>query len=375
MRIALVHDWLTGMRGGEKVLEALCELFPEADLFTLLHNLGSVSPTIEKRRIVTSMLQRLPGVSRGYRYYLPLMPTAIEGLDLLGYDLVVSSSHCVAKGVITRSGAVHVCYSHTPMRYAWDQASSYFPPDRRINRLLVPPLLGYLRSWDVASASRVDRFVANSTFVAQRIRRYYRRSSTVVHPPVDTDFFRPRSDSERGGYLIVSALVPYKNLDLAIRAFNALGRPLSVIGRGPMEKSLRALAGPTIEFAGWVSDEELRDRYASCRALIMPAVEDFGICPLEANACGRPVIALGQGGALDSVVPLDPDSPGDAAGPTGILYPESDVDGLRSAVLNFESYEGRFSPGRLRAHAERFDRKVFKQEMHQLIEQSLTTHA
>ena len=211
MKVALIHDWLTGMRGGEKVLEALCELFPEADLFTLLHAPGTVSPTIENRRIVTSMLQHWPNVTRWYRYYLPMMPTAIESLDLSTYDLVLSSSHCVAKGVITRPDTLHVCYSHTPMRYAWDQSARYFPADRWVNRTLTPHLLGYLRTWDVTSSSRVDRFVANSRFVARRIERYYRRTATVVHPPVDTEFFGPAAAGGGDYYLIVSALVPYKN--------------------------------------------------------------------------------------------------------------------------------------------------------------------
>jgi glycosyltransferase involved in cell wall biosynthesis len=381
MNVALVHDWLTGMRGGEKCLEVFCELFPTADLFTLVHVPGSVSATIERHRIRTSLLQRLPGSARRYRWYLPLMPTAIEAFDLSAYDLIVSSSHCVAKGVIPRPDALHVAYMHTPMRYAWDLWPQYFPPTGPWSRYVMPLLLNYLRTWDTTSAQRVDRFLANSQFVAQRIAKYYRRRATVVHPPVDTEFFTP--GGERGDYyLMVTALVPYKGVDLAIRAFNALRRPLKIIGSGPLAAQYRALAGPHVELLGWCSNTELCQYYAACRAVIFPAQEDFGIVPLEANAAGRPVIALGQGGALETVVPAnDPQSPGvlrpatDCGHPpTGVLFTPRTPAALQAAVRFFEAHETLFCPQELRRHAQQFDRRLFTQRVQHLLTQTLAAH-
>lgn len=381
MNVALVHDWLTGMRGGEKCLEVFCELFPEADLLTLLHIPGSVSPTIERHRIIPSLLQRLPGSFRWYRYYLPLMPTAIEALDLSAYDLVLSSSHCVAKGVITRPDALHVSYVHAPMRYVWDLWPQYFPPRGLLGRLAIPLVLNYLRTWDSVSAHRVDHFMANSQFVARRIAKYYRREATVIHPPVDTAFFTPgrtRSDY----YLMVTALVPYKGVALAIEAFNALHRPLKIIGSGPLARKLRALAGSHIEFLGWRSNEELRQYYAACRAVVFPGQEDFGIVPLEANAAGRPVIALGQGGALETVVPAnaaqEPTAlfPGGGApySPTGVFFYQRSPEALRAAVQFFETHEALFCPETLRQHALQFDRAVFKQRIGEFLTMALTAH-
>lgn len=370
MRVALVHDWLTGMRGGEKCLEVFCELFPEADVFTLLHIPGSVSPTIERHRISTSLLQRLPGSARHYRWYLPLMPTAIEAFDLSAYDLVISSSHCVAKGVIPRPDALHVAYMHTPMRYAWDLWPQYFPPTGLVSRCLIPPVLNYLRTWDVAASQRVDVFVANSQFVAQRIARYYRRRATVLHPPVDTAWFTPGTQRE-AYYLMVTALVPYKGVEMAIAAFNALQRPLKIIGSGPLAASLKALAGPSITFLGWRSNEELRQYYAACRALIFPAQEDFGIVPLEANAAGRPVIALGLGGALETVIPL---AAAATTAPTGILFTPRSAEALADAVRVFEAQEARFCPQALRQHAQQFDRQHFKTRFAHLIARLLDRH-
>ena len=366
MNVALVHDWLTGMRGGEKCLEVLCELFPGADLYTLLHVPGSVSPTIEDRRIFTSFVQRLPLSSRWYRHYLPLMPSAVESFDLGRYDLVISTSHCVAKGAIPAPGALHLSYVHTPMRYAWDLRSLYFPKRGFRNRYLVPALLHYLRSWDVASTARVDEIAASSRFVAGRVARYWRREATVIHPPVDTEFFSPTGARQEGFYLVVSALVPYKGVDLAVRAFNRLGRPLKVVGRGPMLKRLAAEAGPTIEFTGWLSDESLRSAYEACRAVVFPSLEDFGIVPLEAGSMGRPVIALGLGGALETVIPANersaPDTPRVPDGEervTGVFFPERTPEALVAAVRFFERHEQVFSPGALRAHARRYERSRF----------------
>lgn len=367
MKVALVHDWLTGMRGGEKCLEAFCHLYPEADLFTLIHVPGSVSGRIEDRRIVTSVLQRFPGSARWYRFMLPLMPMAIEALDLNPYDLVISSSHCVAKGVLPRPDALHVAYVHTPMRYAWDLWTQYFPRSGPAYRLLLSPMLNYLRNWDVVSAARVDRFVANSGFVARRIQKYYRREATVVHPPVDTGFFRAAEGEPRDYYLMVTALVPYKGVDLAIRAFNELGRPLKIVGDGHLRRSLSRQSGPRIEFLGRVSDETLRDLYAGCRAVILPAVEDFGIVPLEANAVGRPVIALGRGGALDTVVPFDESAEIAGRPPTGVFFDRYETEALRDGVVRFETNERAFHPALLREHALRFDKRVFQNKMRSLL--------
>ena len=381
MKVALVHDWLTGMRGGEKCLEVFCELFPTADLFTLVHVAGSVSAIIERHRIVTSLLQHLPGSTRHYRWYLPLMPTAIEAFDLSTYDIVLSSSHCVAKGIIPRPDALHVAYVHTPMRYAWDMWPHYFPPTGPLSRYVVPLVLNYLRTWDTVSAQRVDRFVANSQFVAQRIAKYYRRRATVVYPPVDTELFIP--GKECGDYyLMVSALVPYKGLELAIRAFNAFQRPLKIIGSGPLAAQLQALAGPSIELLGWRSNEDLGRYYAACRAVIFPTQEDFGIVPLEANAAGRPVIALGLGGALETIIPAnDIRSTGTlrpradcVEPPTGVLFTSRTPEALQDAVRFFEAHETLFCPEALRRHAQQFDRRHFKQRIQQLLAETLDTH-
>ncbi|HEX9700562.1 MAG TPA: glycosyltransferase [Acidobacteriota bacterium] len=314
MRVAIVHDWLTGMRGGERVLEGLLELFPEAELFTLLHVQGSVSAAIEARPIHTSFIQRLPRAATRYRWYLPLFPWAIEQLDLSGFDLVISSSHCGAKAALTDPGAVHLCYCHTPMRYAWDQFDAYFSPQRngRAAFAAIRPTIAWLRRWDRATAGRVDAFAANSAWVAGRIRRYYGRLATVIPPPVDTDFFVPAGgvpashvsagDPAPGApYLVVSALSPYKRVDVVIEAFNEMRRPLIVAGSGPDADRLAALAGPTVQMAGWVEADELRRLYQGCRALVLAAVEDAGIVPLEALACGRPAIVLGRGGTAETI--------------------------------------------------------------------------
>lgn len=380
MKVALVHDWLTGSRGGEKCLEALCELYPDADLFTLVHVPGSVHEIIENRRIETSFLQRIPGIKRWYRFFLPLMPSAIESMDLGAYDLVISTSHCVAKGVLTRPEALHISYVHTPMRYAWDLWTQYFRNKRTIYRFMLAPVLNYLRTWDATSAARVDRFVANSRFVARRIEKYYRRDSTVIHPPVDTDFFTLGGD-KREYYLIVAALVPYKGIDLAIETFNKLGLPLKIVGDGHLRRRLTASAGPNITFTGRLSDHDLRTCYQNCRAVIQAGAEDFGIVPLEAQATGRPVIALGRAGALDTVHPLNrhqsfiTDSPGGdrAPYPTGVFFYDFTPEKLAAAIRYFEENEHVFVPERLRENALRFHRETFKRRMRELIEETLAT--
>ena len=349
-----MHDWLTGMRGGERCLEAFCELFPEAPLFTLLHVPGSVSPTIERRRIVTSFVQRLPAAARRYRYYLPLFPAAVARLDLRGFDLVISLSHCAAKAVRRPPGATHVCYCFTPMRYVWDLYADYVGLAAGLTtRLLMPPLAAALRRWD-RRTDNVDRFVAISHHIADRIRRVYGREADVLHPPVDVARFRP-APGPHDYYLVVSALVPYKRVDLAIQAAQRLGRRLLVVGTGPEERRLHALAGPGVEFMGWRPDAEVARLYAGCRALLFPGAEDYGIVPLEAAAAGRPTIALGRGGVRETMIPLD----GSGGAPTAVFFGEQTVDALAVAMQRFEAAADRFDPDALRRHAEGFDRPLF----------------
>ncbi len=368
MRIALVHDWLTGMRGGEKVFEFLCRLYPEADRFTLVHEPGSVSAEIEGRGVTTSWLQGLPGAKRWYRYYLPILPLAAESLDLLDYDLVISNSTCVVKGVLTRPEALHISYVHSPMRYIWDLHQDYFPRSNWLNRLLAPPLLACLRAWDVTSAQRVDHFIANSSFIEQRIAKYYRRSSTVIHPPVETSRFEGVSKPGEA-FLVVSALVVSKGVDYIVEAFNQNGRPLRIVGTGPLEQELRRRARPNIEFLGWVSDEELVAEYLGCRALIHGAIEDFGIAPLEAAAAGKPTIALGRGGVLDTIIPSGTDRT-----PTGVFFAERNAASLALGLLEFELIEQQFEPEALRAHARCFGEDVAREQLLSFIERVVREH-
>ncbi len=287
MKVALVHDWLTGMRGGERVLHSLCELFPNADLFTLLHIPGSVSPTIERLKITPSFLQHVPFVQHIYRNFLPLFPFAIERFKLSGYDLVLSSSHCVAKGITHTPETCHISYIHTPMRYAWDLYSTYLSAQKswlpRIGMRLCMPSL---RRWDVASSRRVNYWIANSSHVAERIKRLYHKNSQVVYPPVDIERVTPSRDHD-GSYLMVTAFVPYKRVDLAIHTFTELKKPLVIIGSGPDDTPLRRMAGPTIQFLGWQPDDVVQTHYQRCRALVLPGLEDFGIVPVEAMAAGK----------------------------------------------------------------------------------------
>jgi glycosyltransferase involved in cell wall biosynthesis len=349
MRVAFVHDWLTGMRGGEKVLDALCDVFPAADLFTLVHVPGTTSARIERRRIVSSAIQLLPASATRYREYLPLFPFAIEQFDLDGYDLVISTSHCAAKSVVVPGRARHLCYCFTPMRYAWDQFDAYFGPERVGARrsALLRPILAYLARWDRATAPRVHRYLAISQYVARRIRVYYNRQSTIVHPPVDTDFFTPDPAPVRSRFLIVSALVPYKRIDLAMIAARQTGVALTVVGDGPDRQHLESFAGDGIELAGRLSDEAVRELYRGSIATVLPGEEDFGIVPVESQACGRPVVALGRGGVLDTVVP----------NVTGILVPELSVEALSRGLR--DAAEREWDSASIRRHAERFSREAF----------------
>ena len=323
-RVALVHDWLTGMRGGERVLEAICELFPDAARFALLHVQGSVSPAIEARPVRTTFIQRLPGSHRYYRPLLPLFPAAVEQFDLDGFDLIITTSHCVAKSIVKPGRARHLCYCFTPMRYVWDQFPAYFGPDRvgaGASRWLRRGLSAMAR-WDAATAHRADRYVAISQYVAGRIGRYYNRRASIVYPPVDTSFFQPGPARPRHGCLIVSALVPYKRVDLAVSACALAGVPLRIVGGGPDLARLRGIAGPEVAFLGTLSDEEVRHEYRSAAAFLLPGAEDFGIAPVEAQACGCPVVALAEGGACETV----------ADGETGILVEESSPAAFADAI-------------------------------------------
>jgi glycosyltransferase involved in cell wall biosynthesis len=360
-RVALVHDWLTGMRGGERCLEVFCELFPDAPLFTLLHVPGSVSPVIERRRIVTSFVQHLPSADTRYRHYLPIFPAAVRGLSLAGHDLVISLSHCVAKAVRVPSGALHLCYCFTPMRYVWDLEADYARNFGWLTRLALPPLAAALRRWD-RRTDGVHEFVAISRHIAERIRRAYGRSSEVIHPPVDVARFR-LAETADDYYLVVSALVPYKRVDLAVAAAGRLGRRLVVVGAGPEEARLRALAGPGVSFLGWRPDAEVAGLYARCRAVLFPSVEDYGIVPLEAAAAGRPTIALARGGALETMVGLEGPEP-----PTAVFFTEPTVEALAAAMRTFETATTRFDPKALRARAAWFDRPRFAQRVRDYVE-------
>jgi glycosyltransferase involved in cell wall biosynthesis len=359
MKVAIIHDWLTGMRGGERCLEIFCELFPAADLYTLLYIPGSISPVIGRMAIKTSFIQNLPFLKRGYRKYLPLFPMAIESFNLKGYDLVLSCSHCVAKGVIPSPDALHVSYMLTPMRYAWDMYGEYFGEKR--NRM-VSFFIHYLRMWDVTSSQRVDHFLCISKHVEDRIKKFYRREAEVIHPPVDMKRFKLQERKE-DFFLIVSSFAPYKKIGLAIEAFGRLGYPLKIIGSGAEEKRFRSMARSSVEFLGWLPDEVVADYYSKCRALIFPGEEDFGIVPLEAMACGRPVIAYGRGGALETMVSVGQGRRANGEAMTGLFFYEQSIDALIEAVERFVRIEKEFDPVAIRNHSAKWDTGVFKEKI------------
>lgn len=369
MRVALVHDWLTGMRGGERCLEIFCELFPDAPINTLIHVQGSVSDEIERHRIIPSFLNTFPFVKKQYRYFLPLFPSAIQSFEFNNFDLILSSSHCVAKGVRVPEGTCHISYIHTPMRYVWDGYEDYFGSVSHFNfaRLGMGLFRKRLQQWDQESNSQVHSFIANSHNVAVRIKRYYEREASVVHPPVDWHAFEA-SDCDEGFYLMVTAFARYKRVDLAIQVANRMNVPLKIIGKGPEEKHLKRQAGSTVEFLGWQPDESVRAYYRKCTALLFPGEEDFGIVPLEAMANGKPVIAYGKGGVLETVVPLNPTVPIEGRySPTGVFFYEQSADALRKAILLFERRRSDFQPHAIRTHVKIFDRAHFKERIKQVI--------
>ncbi len=377
VRIALIHDWLTGMRGGERVLEVLAAEYPEADLFTLVHVPNSTSARVEELKICASPLNRIPGIGRHYRKFLPLFPWAASRIRPRGYDLVISISHAVAKNVIVEKGTPHLSYCLTPMRYIWDQAESYMGTGPR--RWLAAPLISALRQHDIkhSDPQHVDRFVAISETVRDRIRRHYQRDSRIVHPPVDTQRYRPSNAPTGDFYLLVGGFVPYKREDLVLEAFRGMDRSLVVAGDGPGRRKLESRAPANVEFCGRVGDDRLLHLMQNCRALIYPQEEDFGIAAVEAQAAGRPVIALGRGGAVDSVRPLlrvqenrriEICREGNA---TGIFFSEQSPDGLRAAIDAFESHEDEFDSRSIREHAETFSIPRFLAELKAEIEISL----
>jgi len=363
MKVAIVHYWLVNMRGGEKVVEALCELYPQADIFTLVYDPKAISERLKKHKIIPSFVQKIPGAKKHYQSLLPLYPLALEQFDLSAYDLVISSESGPAKGVLTRPETCHICYCHTPMRYLWDMYHDYRRHAGFAKRMLMPPLALFLRQWDLASASRVDHFVANSRNVANRVMKHYRRSAAVVHPPVETSSFAiaPAVDDY---YLLAGQLVRYKRADLAVEACTRLNRPLMVLGEGDELPRLRRLAGPNVQFLGRQPDSVLREYFSRCRAFLFPGEEDFGITPLEAQACGRPVIALGRGGALETV----------KNGETGLFFEEQTVESLIDAIKRFEATENRFHPETIRNHSLDFDESHFRSKMTDFIEASVEEH-
>ena len=351
-RVAIVHYWLVAMRGGERVIERLLDLYPQADLFTHVYDPAAMSAKIRRAKVTTSFIGKLPAARKAYQYYLPLMPMALEGLDLRGYDLIISSESGPAKGVITDPGSLHVCYCHSPMRYLWDHYHLYRRDMSWPVRLVMPTAYHRLRQWDVSSSARVDRFAANSSFIQNRIRKAWRRESEVIHPPVETSLFTPSLDVE-DYYLWVGQMVPYKRPDLAVEAFNRTGKPLLMVGSGSLLKKLRMIARPNIRFAEHLDFAELRRAYARCRALVFTAEEDFGIVPVEAMASGRPVLAYGRGGVCDSVVPES----------SGLFFDRQDADALTDGVERMEQWLPRFDPhdavARSQAFApDRFDEKM-----------------
>lgn len=351
--VGLVHDWLTGQRGGENVLLEIARLAPRAPIHTLFHFPGSVDPELERHPIETSYLQRAPLLERRYRHYLPLFPAAIESLSTARHDLLISTSHCVAKGARPAPGGKHLCYCHTPMRYVWDQRRAYFPLPRGPVGWVRERLLDRLQRWDVATAGRVDHYFANSTFVADRIRRYYGRESEVLPPPVDTEFYRPSSRDRAGFVLMIAALAPYKKVDQAILACAEAGVPLVVVGEGPERGRLERLAGPGVRLAGRVGREELKDLLGTALCYLQPGIEDFGIATVEALACATPVLALAEGGVLDIV----------ENGRHGLLVPSAEPPEMAEAIDKIRRMS--FNPLDLRSRAEEFSAERFRSRLTQ----------
>jgi glycosyltransferase involved in cell wall biosynthesis len=360
LKVAIVHYWLVTMRGGERVLESLCRMYPDADIFTHAYRPQAVSDTIRRHHVRTTFIGRLPRSAQNYKSYLPFMPLALEQLDLRGYDLILSSESGPAKGVVPPPGSAHVCYCHSPMRYIWNMYHDYRESAGRLQRLAMVPLAHYVRNWDMLSSARVDHYVANSHNVRSRIRRYYHRESEVIHPPVNVSDFSPVASGElTNSYLMVGELVGYKRPDLAVEAFNTLGRPLIVIGGGEMLEKIRRLAGPTITVMGPQPFDVLRHHYARCKALIFPGEEDFGIVPVEAMASGRPVLAFRRGGAMETVVEEL----------SGLFFDEQTVESIIDGVERMDRFEP--DQGAILQHASQFSEPLFRERLTQSLDRWL----
>jgi glycosyltransferase involved in cell wall biosynthesis len=347
MKVAVIHDWLTGMRGGELVLDSILKVYPEADLFTLIYNKGKLNPRIENRKIFTAFTDRLPFKSTKYRNYLPLFPTAIETFDFRGYDLIISSSHCVAKGVIPPPYCKHITYVHSPMRYVWDLYYDYFPKTKGLSFFFIQLISNYLRNWDVNSNTRVDKFLANSAFIRERIRRYYNRDAKVVFPPCLPENQKVVEEKKENFYLMVSAFAPYKRIDLAIEAFQKNGKKLLIIGGGQEEAKLKKNVPKNIELLGSLPRSETVEYYKKAKGFIFPGLEDFGITPVEAQSFCTPVIAYGKGGALETVIPEK----------TGVFFESQTVESLNEAILHSESLN--YKKNDFQASIDRFTEEKF----------------
>src|SRR4030065_1082896 len=353
-KIALVHYWLTGMRGGEKVVESICDIFPDVDIFTLVYDKNKISPSINNHKISTSFIQKFPFSRKKYQYYVPFMPVAIEQFDLSGYDIVISSESGIAKGVLTKPETCHFCYCLTPMRYLWNMYFDYLKNEniKFLKRKIIEIFFNYLRVWDLATASRVDYFISDSNNVKKRILKYYRRDSEVIYPPVDVEsmIFETKKQDY---YLVVSQLVSYKRIDLAIKAFNELKKELVVIGEGPEYRKLKKTANPNIKFLGWQSGESLKQYYASAKAFVFPGEEEFGITPVEAQASGTPVSGFGKGGVVETVID----------GVTGILFYKQNASNLVDAVDKFEKLDSGMDSAAIRENSRKFDSSIFEKEI------------
>jgi len=374
-KVAIVHYWHVSRRGGERVLEALAETFPQADIFIMFMDPASLSPVLRSRKITTSFLQSVPGILRHYRKLLPIFPIALEQFQLDDYDVVISSEAGPAKGVLTRASTCHICYCHTPLRYVWDKYHFYrsVAPWGAIGRSLYSLSSHYVRLWDYAAASRVDYFVASSLNSRERIQKYYRREADVVYPPVNVESFEVSAKRD-DFYLVVSPLVSYKRVDLAVAACNALMRPLVIIGRGEELPALKAMAGPTISFLGFQSDDAVRKYLSSCRALLFPGEEDIGLTPIEAQATGCPVIAYGRGGALETVIGCNSGQAIRPSESTGVFFMEQTPEALRDALLAFESFESEFSAAFIRSQVNRFDASHFRAQLGNLVQDKVAEY-
>ncbi len=372
MNVAFICDWLTGMRGGERCLEAICELYPDANIFTLVHFPGAVSQAIESHKIYTSYIKHLPGDLKHFRRYLPLFGHAIQRFDLSSYDCVVSFSHCVAKSVKVPNGIPHICYCHTPMRYAWYMRNEYLNSFGFPKRKALSLMLDYLKKWDKRNSSGVTHFIANSKNVQRRIKDAYNTNSIVIYPPVDCNRFK-FSHQNDGYYLIVSALVSYKRIELAVKTLRDTELKLLIVGNGPEMKNLKNKATNNITFVENADDRQVVEYMRACTALIFPGEEDFGIVPLEAQACGKPVIAFGKGGALETVIGLN-HSRSAQADPTGIFFYEQCPKALLEAVQLFEKKRDKFNANNCRDNAIKFDRPVYQLSMQKYIEYIKANH-